>query len=120
MKTVLSMLLVVSLSVLLASCDGDSDGSSGGRGDFPNVSYAKVGDRVECYNANGNVYTGGKQVCTWNCAYHDANTPRWVQLTFDDALVCEDTGVTETTDPVTGETTTEVTQTCTNELALVN
>lgn len=125
MKTVLSMALAITLSVLLVSCDSDSDGSSGGRGDFPNVSYAKVssgadGFLVECYNANGNVYTGGKQVCTWNCAYHDSRTPRFVQLTFDEALVCEDTGITETTDPTTGETTSEVTQTCTNELALVD
>jgi hypothetical protein len=112
MKTVLSMALAITLSVLLASCDSDSDGSSGGRGDFPNVSYAKVGERVECYNANGNVYTGGKQVCTWNCAYHDSRTTRFVQLTFDEALVCEQTGVDATTGLAT--------ETCTREMALVD
>ncbi|MCB2217614.1 hypothetical protein [Desulfofustis glycolicus] len=117
MKTVLSIALAITLSVLLTSCDSDSDGSSGGRGDFPNVSYAKVssgaeGFLVECYNANGNVYTGGKQVCTWNCAYHDSRTPRFVQLTFDEALVCEQTGVDATTGLAT--------ETCTREMALVD
>ncbi len=111
MKTVCSVLCMIGLVVLLGSCKSDSDSSSGGRGDFPDVSYARSANGVTCYNANSNVYTGGKQVCTWNCAYHDSNTPRYVQLTFDEALVCEPTGI----DPVTGE----VTETCSNEFALV-
>ena len=114
MKTILSTLLVISVAALLSSCDGDSGGSSGSGGDFPNVSYARDAstERVICYNANGNVYTGGRQVCTWNCAYHGSRIPRMVQLTFDFALVCEDTGIDATTGLVT--------QTCTNEFALVN
>lgn len=114
MKTLVSTILAIGVAALLSSCDGDSGGSSGGRGDFPTVSYARnaTSERVECYNANSNVYTGGRQVCTWNCAYHNSRTPRMVQLTFDFALVCEDTGV----DATTGE----VTQTCTNEFALVD
>ncbi len=95
---------------MLTSCDnGDSGGTSGGGGDYPQVSFVKEGsgddEHVICYNANNNVITT-QQVCTWNCATYNSTQPRFVQLTFDEALVCVELGIDEGTgevDPDTGE-----------------
>ena len=100
---------------MFTSCDnGDSGGTSGGRGDYPQVSFVKEGsgddEHVKCFNTDNNVITT-EQVCTWNCATYNSSQPRFVQLTFDHALVCNQTGVDDE-----GEPTIE----CKNELALVN
>lgn len=93
MKTVLSVFCWLGVLLMLASCDSGSSSSSGGRGDWPQVSFLKneKGDVVFCYNADSNVITT-VQVCTWNCALYHSSQPRWVQLTFSDALVCQPTG----------------------------
>ena len=113
MKTVLSFVCMIGMVVLLSSCKGDDNGSSGGNGDFPTVSFQKTtnsaGEEVAvCYNADTNVITT-QQVCTWRCAYY-LSDPRWVQLTFNNALVCQVTGVDANGDPI---------ETCANEFALV-
>ncbi len=125
MKTVLSVLCWIGIAVMISGCDnGDDDGgTAGGRGDWPQVSFVvDDNDNVICYNADSNVVTT-KQICTWNCAYYDVNNPRnaprKVVLQFDEALVCQDSGIETTIDPDTGEETVNVTQDCTNEVALV-
>jgi len=115
MKTILSVCCWIGIVVLLSACDnGDSGGSSGGRGDYPQVSFVKEGSgddvHAVCYNADNNVITT-VQVCTWNCATYHSTQPRFVQLTFDNALVCVETGIDETT----GEPTEE----CGVEFALI-
>jgi hypothetical protein len=94
MKTVLSVVCSLGVLVMLAACD-NGDSSSGDRGDFADVSFVKQtvnGEEiVTCYNADNNVRTTN-QVCTWNCAYYHSSEPRWVQLTFDEALICNPTG----------------------------
>lgn len=117
MKTVLSVFCCLGVLLLLTSCD-NGDSSSGGRGDFEDVSFlvkapADGGDPfVICYNANNNVITT-KQVCTWNCAYYESNNPRKVVLTFDERIICIDTGPP---DPVTGVAP----QNCELKIALVD
>ena len=115
MKKFISAVCMIGMLILLSACDNDSgDGTAGGRGDFPDVSFVKQTqngeERVICYNADSNVITT-QQVCVWNCAYYQSNQPRWVELTFDEALICVETGV----DPTTGVATEE----CSTELALV-
>ena len=95
MKTVLTVMCWLGVAIMLTACNGSDSGSSGGGGDYPQVSFEKTGsgdsERVVCYNANSNTITT-KQICTWNCAYYESNTPRYVELTFDEALVCQPTG----------------------------
>ncbi len=123
MKTVLSVLCWIGIAVLISGCDdGDDGGTAGGYGiaSFPEVSFT-VDDNgnVTCYNADKNVITT-QQICVWNCAnYNNKNKVRKVTLYFDEALVCRDTGIETTVDPVTGLETEKVTQTCENEVALV-
>jgi hypothetical protein len=125
MKTVLSVLCWIGIAVMISGCDNgdDNGGTAGGRGDWPQVSF-RVDDsgNVICYNADNNVVTTN-QTCTWKCAYYavnnPGNAPRKVELIFDDALVCEDSGIETTVDPDTGEETVNVTQECANEVALV-
>ena len=117
MKSILSVLCWIGVAVLITSCDnGDSGGTSGGQGDYPQVSFKKEGsgdtEHAICYNANNSVITTN-QTCTWNCATYGTPTPRYVQLTFGQALICEPTGAT---DPDTGLPI----ETCAVEFALVN
>ena len=85
MKTVLTVMCWLGVAIMLASCNGSS-GSSGGGGDYSQVSFEKFGtepnERVRCYNANSNTVTT-VQICTWNCAYYESDTPSYVQLTFN-------------------------------------
>jgi hypothetical protein len=125
MKTVLSVLCWLGIVVMLTGCDNgdDNSGTAGGRGDWPEVSFA-VGDdgTVICYNADTNVITTN-QTCTWNCAIYatnnPTNAPRKVVLRFDEALVCRETGKETVVDPITMEETEKITETCENEVALV-
>ena len=124
MKTVLSVLCWIGIAVMISGCDnGDDSGTAGGRGNWPQVSF-QVDDNgnVVCYNADSNVITTN-QTCTWNCAYYavnnSGNAPRKVVLRFDEALVCNDSGIETEVDPETGEETVTVTQDCNNEIALV-
>lgn len=114
MKTVLSVLCWIGIAVMLSGCDNSDDGgSSGGRGDFPEVSFVINQDtgNVICYNADKNVITT-QQICTWNCAYYDnRSTPHKVTLFFDEALVKSG----GTVDPETGDITYDYTY----EMALV-
>ena len=62
MKTILSVCCCIGVFVLLSACDsGDSGGSSGGRGDYPEVSFIKDGsgddEHAVCYNADNSVIT---------------------------------------------------------------
>ena len=121
MKTVLSVLCWIGIVAMLSGCDsGDDGGTAGARGDFPEVSFVLNEDtgNVVCYNADKNVITT-QQICTWNCAYYEGRNARKVTLFFDESLVCVDSGIETTTDPVTGEEKQEVTQECSNEVALV-
>lgn len=116
MKTILSFLCCITMVAFITSCDnGDSGGSSGGGGDYPQVSFVKttVGgeERVTCYNADNYSLTTA-QICTWNCAYYNTAQPQFVQLTFNDGLICVPTGeVDETGAPI---------EECEIELALVD
>ncbi len=117
MKSILSVLCLITIAAFITSCDnGSSGGTSGGRGDYPEVSFVKEGSgdnaHAICYNADNSVITT-HQTCTWNCATYHSTTPRFVQLTFDQALVCVPTGAT---DPDTGLPT----ETCSIEFSLTN
>lgn len=117
MKTVLSVLCWIGIVVMLTGCDnGDDGGTAINNGNFPEVSFTiDEAGNITCYNADKNVITT-KQICTWNCAnYNNKGAVRKVTLYFDDALVCQATGIE--VDPETGEET--ITETCTNEVALV-
>ena len=93
MKTILSFLCCMTMVAFITSCDnGDSGGSSGGGGDYPQVSFLiSAGDdeRIICYNADNYSLTTA-QICTWNCAYYNTNQPQYVQLTFNMVEICED------------------------------
>jgi len=99
MKTVLSVLCWIGIAVMISGCDnGDDDGgTAGGYGDWPQVSFRidEGSENVTCYNSNSNVVTTN-QVCTWNCAYYGGGQPRYVQLTFGDSLVCEESASSST------------------------
>lgn len=112
MKTVLSMLCCFVMIGMLAGCDnGDDSGSSGGPGRWPTVSFTiDDNDNVTCWNADTNVITT-RQTCVWNCAYYNIDKPRYVQLWFDQGLVCVPSGIDEESG--------EVTETCETEVALV-
>jgi hypothetical protein len=104
MKTVLSVLCWIGIAVMISGCDNgdDSGGTATGSGNYPDVSFAidETTGTVTCYNADSNVTTS-TQVCTWNCAYYGGGGPRYVRLTFDDALVCEEeasSGTSESAD----------------------
>lgn len=120
MKTILSLLCWLCVVVMLTGCDnGDDGGTTGARGDWPDVSFAidENTERVTCFNADKNVITT-EQVCTWNCAfYQNTNTPAKVTLYFEPVLVCTETA-TSTTDPETGEETVTVTEDCQTEIGL--
>ena len=132
MKTVLSVLCCFALIVILNGCrNGDDGGSSGGPGRWPTVSFyfEEVGtstdpnnksQRVVCANADSNVVTT-RQTCIWNCAYYQLDKPRYVQLWFDETLVCTDTATSTTTTTTGAPTTTTgtTTQNCTSEVGLV-
>lgn len=112
MKTVLSVLCCLGMLVMLAGCDnGDDGGSSGGPGRWPTVSFTVDDDgNVTCLNADSNVITT-RQTCIWNCAFYHIDKPRYVQLWFDEGLVCTPSGIDEETG--------EVTETCEPQIALV-
>ncbi len=112
MKTVLSVLCCFAMLVVLTGCrNGDDGGSSGGPGRWPTVSFTiDDNDNITCLNADNNVITT-RQTCVWNCAYYNIDKPRYVQLWFDEALVCVPSGINEETG--------EVTETCETEVALV-
>ena len=125
MKTVLSVLCWIGIAVMISGCDnGDDDGgTAGGRGDWPEVSFVLDDNgNVNCFNADNNVITTN-QTCTWNCAYYavnnSGNAPRKVVLVFDEALVCRETGREGVVDPETGEEVENITEECSNEIALV-
>ena len=93
MKTVLSVFCCLCVVVLLTGCDnGDDGGSSGGPGDFPDVSFLlnETTGQATCYNADNSVITT-KQTCTWNCAYYNGGGARRVTLVFAEDLVCTET-----------------------------
>ncbi len=110
MKKALFLMCWIGIVVMISGCKDDG-GSSGGGGDYPDVSFVlnESTGNVVCYNADKNVITT-EQKCTWACAYY-LSTPKWVQLTFDETLVCVDSGI---------DAEGKVTQTCTNEVGLVN
>lgn len=91
MKTILSVLCLMGIVALITSCDnGDSGGTSGGGGDYPQATY-KIGTAgtVTCYNADSNVKTSStRSDCTWNCAYYLGVGPRKVVLTFSEVTEC--------------------------------
>ena len=126
MKTVLSVLCWLGIVVMLTGCDnGDDDGgTAGGGGNWPDVSFTlnADGNSVTCFNADSNVITTN-QTCTWNCAIYatnnPTNAPRKVVLRFDEALVCQQTGIGTEIDPDTGEETEVIEETCENQFALV-
>jgi len=123
MKTVLSVLCCFAMIAMLAGCrNGDDGGSSGGPGDLPTVSFAinTNTDTVTCFNADSSVITT-EQKCVWRCAYY-LSSPQWVELTFDQGLVCSKTANSTTTSAtgVPDTTTTTETETCEEELSLVN
>ena len=127
MKTVLSVLCWLGIVVMLTGCDnGDDDsGTAGGRGDWPEVSFA-VGDdgTVICYNADTNVITTN-QTCTWNCAIYATNNPnnapRKVVLAVRRGSCLQ--GIRKETDcrlrTYRWKKSEKITETCNNEVALV-
>ena len=122
MKTVLSVLCCFAVIFILSGCrDGDDGGSSGGPGDWPTVSFA-IDDNgnVTCFGADTNAITT-RQTCVWNCAYYNIPQPRYVQLWFDEGLVCTETATSSTTSTTGTPTTTTATTTenCTTQLSLV-
>ena len=97
MKTVLSVLCCLGIIVMLAGCrDGDDGGSSGGPGRWNAVNWEITDDGVTCFNADSNFSTT-RNTCIWNCAFYHIDKPRYVQLWFEESLVCKATGIDETT-----------------------
>jgi hypothetical protein len=98
MKTVLTVMCWLGVAIMLGACSDSDSGSSGGGGDYPQVSFEKTGsgdtERVVCYNATSNTITTS-QICIWNCAYYESDTPQYVKLTFGQGTVCYDTGETD-------------------------
>jgi hypothetical protein len=96
MRTAIFYFNVILAMFIITGCGSSGgDGTSGGSGNYANVTYTvdEATQTATCYNANQNIRQNDLQTCIWNCALYQGAGPMSVIVYFEPISKCTGIGL---------------------------